>query len=256
MSELFVVSLISEVLTQGCLNRFFYYAPEDEPTAAEMAVEFVANFVPEVLKILPSDVEVKEVTAKTLLKPGSQYTISLTGNNTGQYGDTCSPPHTTLTYSLRPSTNQFRRGRKAFPTYHVFGVNDGNPVTAFQTILNSFEQHLASGFSWATSKYVLPALARSIDNGAAYEIAFIVAALFQRLSTQNSRKEYTSAAVSASDFIDESAVYDGSPAVLAADSYTISTASTIGVVTPTGASTTVTYAQKSLSAKYTENVTP
>lgn len=256
MSELFAVSMIGDVLGQGCLNRFYYYAPETEPTADEVAKEFSLLMVPEILKVLSEEYEIREVVAKTLLKPGSVAVYNFAGGTTGIYGVHSQPPHETLSFVLQPSSTVFRPGRKAFSGYHAPGVLDGVPDPSLQSRIDTLAPFLSLIINWTTSKYVVPALARYIPSSAAYTIGWILSSAFRRLSTQNSRKAYTNAQVSPAIFVTDTLVATSTPATFGADGRTESGAGTFAWVGDTPSATLVGNSTKTLSNIYSENVVP
>ena len=70
MSELFELKTLWDYLGHGCLNRYYFYSPETDPSEQEVADSFVNLIVPELLKCLTSDCSLTEVVVKTLLNVG------------------------------------------------------------------------------------------------------------------------------------------------------------------------------------------
>lgn len=190
MAFLYKVHLVTSVLGQECLNRFWYYDVNEATDAQTVAWAVGVTLAPAIAGIMTDDTEFKEVRAEEVIKQGDKAVVPFASGTTGVYGDQTAGSHDALAWSLQAASANFRQGRKAFAGVHSPGIHDGVPGATYQAQFGAVSSALRATISIA-GDIIVPVLAREISAGAAYVISQIILAAWKRYSTQNSRKGYT-----------------------------------------------------------------
>lgn len=188
MPAIYQVNQIGEVYGQGTLNRYFYLASGVVEEASIVNAMFVDVVVPAILNLLSQDYTLHRIDCVNVLNPGDY--ASAHGPVQGVRSGDTKPAHDTYGVKLVPSSGLFRKGGKRYSGVSEDMTVDGGANSGAVPYLNALSAALLTFLDIDASTYIRPGLARP-QSPTSWLFSQIIAAPFNFLSTQNSRKVYS-----------------------------------------------------------------
>lgn len=183
---------------QGMINRYHYAeAVAGVGTAESLCEAFVDQVLPKILNVQSVDCQSLSVSAKNLsFISNDVYTVGLENTFGLRTGDGM-PPHDSMTFQLLVSTQETRMGRKAYggvpESDFLQGQSFGNTTTRLGELASAISGVLTDAL---IVPFWFPCVIR--DNGILPTTVNVInGARFNQVSTQNTRKYYTSSTINA-----------------------------------------------------------
>lgn len=187
MPYLYKVTHSMRFLGQTCLNRYYYVDSQDLGTAESLATLFAENIAPLVASIQAREVEHKAVAVEEIANGLPGHTVLFDGL-LGQRSGTTLPSHDAYGLQLLVATAYTRSGAKRIPGIREDDQNQGDVSEVWQAILDAVARVLASYLYDAVTEY-FPVIIKELTGG--WGLNAISSGQYKRITTQNSRKQYT-----------------------------------------------------------------
>lgn len=187
MAKIYQLNMLSELLGQGTLNRFFYLALGGLEDPAVVAYFFIDSVLPHILNVMSEDTAVKRLKIFNVLDANDA--IEVNGTLPGIRTSDTTSSFNAHGFQMIPSSNLFRRGGKRFPgvpdDMYVLGV----PASGALTVLENCKEALWDAWVIDDNNKLVPCLARE-QSATSWLVSQLIGAAFNFGTTQVTRKSY------------------------------------------------------------------
>jgi len=174
---------------QGCMNRWWYFAPTLAANSSDLADSFGIEVLNSILNVQAQNTEAVELRVTSLDNPADETIVDMDGINGVRTGED-SGQFTAWSFKLQVGSGDVRSGGK-----RIGGVSEND--TLFDDAKQGFKDlwlklvanHLSEVLTYDGVNYA-PVIVRLVGAGV-YLISQVIDAKFSYSSTQNSRKRYS-----------------------------------------------------------------